>query len=410
MGGSYRPTSFLQYAGENGWRAAAITRELVEPPDCAALELASRIPTDCSIIRVPVPSFQASRRVISSIDGTIEMALQVFEAGWRRFRESPPAVVVATGPPFHNFLAAFYLSRRFRSRLVVDYRDEWTESPFSFVQTGKWDRAVETRILKHADGVLFTTQSQLDHALRSFRQLRPEKCFLLANGYEPSNEPMPSESPVGDSSRTVIAFVGTLAPHTHPGRFLDMLEALVASNPQLADRVRLRLVGRIHSTIQERLDEFSFPNMIDRVGLVPLTEAKREMAGADLLILFAGSDLVRYLPGKLFEYLAAGRPIMIFGESGEAADLVSSLSAGRRVSDARDFLAFLSDLDELEGTLGSTKIRRWLAEHRRQVLAGRLYDILEGIIGPGVSPRPSSTRRKSRARFRALPTRGQSFA
>jgi glycosyltransferase involved in cell wall biosynthesis len=386
MGGSYRPTSFLQYAGENGWRAAAITGELIEPPDRAALELASRIPKDCSIIRVPVPSLQASRRAIPSIDGTIEMALQVFETGWRRFRESPPAVVVATGPHFHNFLAAFYLSRRFRSRLVVDYRDEWTESPFSFVQTGKWDRAVETRILKHADGVLFTTQSQLGHALRSFRQLRPEKCFLLANGYESSNEPMPSESPVGDSSRTVIAFVGNLAPHTHPGQFLDMLEELVASNPQLADRVRLRLVGRIHSTIEECLDEFSFPNMIDRVGLVTLSEAKREMAGADLLILFAGSDLVRYLPGKLFEYLAAGRPIMIFGESGEAADLVSSLSAGRRISDARDFLAFLADLDELEGALGSTKIRRWLAEHGRQVLAGRLYDILEGIVGPGGVP------------------------
>jgi glycosyltransferase involved in cell wall biosynthesis len=379
-GGSYRQTSFLQYARENGWRVTAITTELGKPPDRAALELASRIPKDCSIIRVPAPSFQASRRVIPSIDGTIEMALQVFEAGWRRFRESPPAVVVATGPQFHNFLAAFYLSRRFGSRLVLDYRDEWTECPFSFVQIGKWDRAIESRILKHADGALFTTQSQLDHALRSFRQLRPEKCFLLPNGYDPSNEPMPSESPVGDSSRTVIAFVGHLAPHTHPGRFLDMLEELVASNPELADRVRLRLVGSIDPSVEERLDKFSFPNMIERVGFVPLYEAKREMAGADLLILFAGCDLVRYLPGKLFEYLAAGRPIMIFGESGEAADLVSSLSAGRRVSDARDFLDFLADLDELEGTLGGTEIRTWLAEYRRDVLVGRFYDILEGII------------------------------
>ena len=61
QGGSYRPTSFLQYARENGWRVTAITAELVKPPDRAALELASRIPKDCSIIRVPAPSFQAIR-------------------------------------------------------------------------------------------------------------------------------------------------------------------------------------------------------------------------------------------------------------------------------------------------------------------------------------------------------------
>src|SRR5262245_6278297 len=72
--GSYRPTSFLQYARENGWRVTAITAELVKPPDRAALELASRIPKDCSIIRVPAPSVQAIRRVIPSLDGRIEIA------------------------------------------------------------------------------------------------------------------------------------------------------------------------------------------------------------------------------------------------------------------------------------------------------------------------------------------------
>jgi hypothetical protein len=380
MGGSYRPTSFLQYAVENGWRAAAITRELIELPDRAALELAARIPEDVPIIRVPPPSFQASRRVIPSLDGTMEMALEVFNAGRRRFAATPPSVVVATGPPFHNFLAAFYLSRQLRSRLVVDYRDEWTECPFSFVASGPWDRAVETRILRHADGVLFTTNSQLEHALRRFSVLRSEKCYLLANGWEPSSSTSFEGRPAREPSRTVISFVGHLAPHTHPGPFLDMLEELVGQRPEVADQVRLRLVGPIHHDVRERLDRFPHPAMIEQVGLLPLSEAQREMAVADALILFAGSDLSRYLPGKLFEYLAARRPIIVYGEPGEAADLVSSLSAGRRVGGPRDFTRFLADIEEFERALGSAKIETWLAEHRRESLASRFYGILERIV------------------------------
>ena len=382
MGGSYRPTSFLQYAGENGWRAAAITRELGEPPDRAALELAARIPEDVSIIRVPSPSFQASRRVLPSLDGTMEMALQVFDAGRRRFAATPPSVVVATGPPFHNFLAALYLSRQLRSRLVVDYRDEWTESPFSFVKSGTWDRAVESRILRHADGVLFTTRSQLENALRSFSALHREKCYLLPNGWEPSSSVSIEAAPQRERSTTVIAFVGNVAPHTHPGPFLDMLEGLVGERPEVADQVRLRLVGPIHEHVRDRLNQFAYPAMIERVGMLPLSEAQREMAVADALVLFAGSDLSRYLPGKLFEYLAAKRPIIVYGEAGEAADLVSSLSVGRRVASQEDFLSFLDEIEELERAFRGREIETWLAEHRRESLAKRFYGILEDIVGP----------------------------
>jgi hypothetical protein len=159
-----------------------------------------------------------------------------------------------------------------------------------------------------------------------------------------------------------------------------MLEELVGQRPEVADQVRFRLVGRIYEGFRGRLDRFPHPTMIERVGLLPLSEAQREMDVADVLILFAGPDLARYLPGKLFEYLAARRPIIVYGEPGEAADLVSSLSAGRRVDGPQDFLRFLADVGQLERSLREAKIGSWLAEHRREALAKRFYGILERIV------------------------------
>jgi glycosyltransferase involved in cell wall biosynthesis len=179
----------------------------------------------------------------------------------------------------------------------------------------------------------------------------------------------------------VIAFVGHLAPHTNPGPFFDMLDRLVSEHPEVVDRVCFRIVGQIHEAVRKQLDRFAHPTMIERVGLLPLSEAQREMAAADALILFAGSDLSRYLPGKLFEYLAARRPIIVYGEPGEADDLVSSLSVGRRVSGTEDFVKFLEDLQDIERQLEGPQIDQWLAEHRRDALAKRFYEILERIIG-----------------------------
>jgi hypothetical protein len=386
-GGSYRPTSFLQYAAANGWQAAAITRELTESPDRAAMELATHVPNDCPVIRVPPAPFQASRRVFPTIDGTVEAALQAFDAGRRQLGAFRPSVVVATGPPFHNFLAAFYLARHFSSKLVLDYRDEWTECPFSFVRSGRWDRAVEARILKHADGVVFTTRSQLGHALDAFSSLSRSRCFIVPNGWDP---PPLGEKPIAaprerERSRILLSFVGKLASHTDPGAFLDMLERLVRSRPELAERIRLQFVGLADDGADARLARFNRPEMIERVGFVPLREAQREMEMADILLLFAGADLARYVPGKLYEYLAAGRPIMVYGEPGEASDLVTSLSAGRRVQGENDFLRFLEDLDRVETSRRGSATEAWLAEHQRSVLAGRFFAVLEHVVGDRTS-------------------------
>src|SRR5690606_33567275 len=101
-----------------------------------------------------------------------------------------PKVVIATGPPFHSFVAGVLLSRMWRVPLVLDYRDEWTECPFPFVQLGNADHFWERRVNAHADRIVLVTQSQLEHHARAFpnafANASRERMVVIPNGWEPA--------------------------------------------------------------------------------------------------------------------------------------------------------------------------------------------------------------------------------
>jgi glycosyltransferase involved in cell wall biosynthesis len=119
------------------------------------------------------------------------------------------------------------------------------------------------------------------------------------------------------------------------------------------------------------------------------------MRESSALLLFNDARFARYIPGKLYEYLAARRPVIVFGEDGESAELVRRLGAGWIVpADDADILEVV--LDRLLGNARAPgdprDIERWLERHTRERLAGDVVDLLERMVGGdqarrGVAPR-----------------------
>jgi glycosyltransferase involved in cell wall biosynthesis len=101
-----------------------------------------------------------------------------------------------------------------------------------------------------------------------------------------------------------------------------------------------------------------------------------------MLLLLSAPNLDRSLPTKLFEYLAARRPVLIFGSPGESSALIDRLGAGELCPPgsaealgnalARQHHRDLSPYDE--------NVRAWLQEHRRDVLAARAFDVVESVM------------------------------
>lgn len=328
------------------------------------------------------------------LDGGVLNALRMYEAGLQLLRADGRAgVILASGPPFHSFVAARWLARRAGCRLVLDYRDEWTESPHGFNRSDQVNRRWEARCLADADLVLFTTPSQLEHQVAAFPGLDRHKCAVVYNGWEPEDFAGRTTASAADrprGHRRAMTFVGNLGPWFEIEAFLADVVSAIGLRPELGERWSLRFVGRIHPSVRSAIDRCGSKLPIALIGEVEKREACRAMQDADVLLMPNPSRLQRYIPGKIYEYIAAGRPILVHGTGGEMQEIVESLGAGVVVPHGNS--AFLAQtLDSIEVSFRSDGARRqeWLAARTRATAARQLFGLLDGLLGIRSAPEPA---------------------
>ena len=384
-GGVFRPTSWLRYGPDNGWRVSAVTRSLTESPTDAGRQLAATIADTVKIVHATPLALAPSHRLFARVDGGLIAALEVYFAAARDFADDPPSVVIGSGPSFNMFAAAFLLARRFGAKLVLDYRDEWTDNPFTAVNAGKLDLWWERRCLAAADAVLFTTESQRLRSAAIFAGMAEGKRHVLPNGWEP--DPSRAAKPVnGDRRDTLdIAFSGGLGEHCLPGAFLRDCARVFESHAALRETVRLHFIGRRAPVADSELQAFRFADRLVLHGLQPKPYADAMIRGADALLLIATPDLARYIPGKLYEYLASDRPILIHGHPGEVTSIVSRLRAGLFVQEGK-----VADLAEAFSAFWSQPAANWSSPQRsawtksrtRERLARDLFELISDLATP----------------------------
>lgn len=388
--GVYRPLSLMRYSVEAGWQVDAFHGPVPQNQIAGGNELLVGIPGSVRRHVVATSSREPSWRLFPRIDGGYIRAIDAAQTCIRTLRERPPRVVLASGPPFCMFVAAFLVARYFGARLVLDYRDEWTECPFDFVEVGPGSRAWERRCLRTADAVVFTTESHRTHQLGAFPELSPDRAYLVPNGWEATDfGTAPGIEASGERATTItIAHIGSLAEHTPPEAFLSSVAQLMKETPAWRQRMRIQFVGNRSSNADAILKASPLADRLDVVDHVGKREANARMQSAGVLLLIAAPELERYLPGKLFDYIAARRPILVYGAPGEASKLVERLGVGRLCSPdtgGRGLAKALEELQSLDLRETHSRTEAWLQAHRRDVLAKEMFRILDGLEA-GVHP------------------------
>lgn len=381
-GGVYRPLSLVRFATKHGWRVTVHTKA-ADRQSTVGEALAARVPAEVTVHRLiqNLPRLPAA----IDVDGGLANALLVVESVLAA--PSRPRVVIATGPQFHNFVAGLLLKQLVGSKLVLDYRDEWSECPFDFVQKGRANAWWEDRCLGASDLVIFTTPSMRLHALQRFPTLDESKTCVVENGSEADDGESHERSEILEfmrtDDRTSICFLGSLGQHTDPSSFLMALNQVLERRAELRNSIRILWIG---NQDPERLAAIA---ALDRFGVsrcfgqVSQAEARLIMEHSRALLLIVNREMDRYRPGKLYSYLAARPPILVFGSSGETGQLVSELRAGVVVDNG--------DSAELEGALATMlaspdhqqdnpKRHDWVSRHTRDILAGRLFDHVDALL------------------------------
>ena len=380
-GGVYRPTALVRYGASAGWRATVITGPAPEEPSAAGNYLLRQIPDSVAIVRVP-KCYQRTAFWFPSVDDAFMHGVEGYFKAIALLDQEPPAVVMASGPPFHSFVAAYYTARRYGAPLVLEFRDEWTQTPFDFIKLGNADQRWEERCLRHADLVIFTTDSQRQHLMQFYPFLDGAKCAVVANGWEPDDfADAPFIGQRRPATPITLAYLGNLGAMASPDNFFDTLADALAANPYLRGWLKLKLVGQKRPDALAKLRAFPFPDVIELIDPIPKADACNMMCDVDGLLLLNPTGLKRYIQGKLYEYIASGTPVLVFGTGGEIGHVITELDAGPVIAenDAGILSHAIESISSWDMQAKREMRDEWLARHTREVLSGQLLELLSQL-------------------------------
>ncbi len=297
------------------------------------------------------------------------------------------SVIITTGPPHSVHLIGLKLKKKIpQLRWLADFRDPWTE-------WGMWDslnvskavrrihKRMESNVLAAADEILTITPFYV----RRFEKLAGRSVRLLTNGFDEDDF---RHITYKRSEEFIIRHVGLINERCDPRPFMRSLKSAMAEDPSFASRVRVEFIGEVHPDFKTFIAEeeifrtiTSFPGNIPHAELIPLYGS----ASLLLLILTGYKDAEGFLPGKLFEYLATGLPVLGVGPlEGDAADVLKASGAGVMVAsqDAsgiqKVLLEFFEKWNRNESTSGD---REKIDRFSRRNITGQLAEILEQQVG-----------------------------
>jgi glycosyltransferase involved in cell wall biosynthesis len=235
--------------------------------------------------------------------------------------------VLVTAPPFSAFLIGNALKRKFPSlQLISDFRDEWLRfflSTFEFQKSShirNRAESIERDTIELSDVVTCVTSSLIQELRERYVDQPAKKFVHIPNGYDP--ELFTNFGPrLHGRSKVVITYVGTVYSTTSPRCYFEALDALPES---VRSRIETRFVGRIAEDQQSLLE--SRP-AVQLIGYIPHTDALRYLEETDYLLLVLLDKT--HATGKIYEYLASGKPILAFSPAGgEVARTIEETKSG----------------------------------------------------------------------------------
>ena len=401
--GVHRTVGTVRYLGDHGYEPVVVTGpgnrvDRWSPSDPGLL---GRIPEDVEVHRLP----GAEPPGQTGLKGKARNALRVppswvpwwikgaTELGTRV--GAGVDLVIASGNPYYTADAGAEVARRLGVPWIVDLEDPWAFDEMRVHPTALHHRAElrwMRRSLRTVSAVITCAEEAAVRIRRGMPELADRPIVNVPIGFDREDFP-PAGAVARDDGAFRIVHTGTM--HTDLGLrhratarrrrllggtsvdvdiltrspvfLLAAVEALIAREPALADRIEVHLAGALTEADREVVGRHRF---VRTPGLLDHSETVALMRSADLLFLpmheLPPGRRAGLVPYKTYEYLAAERPILAAVPDGDARDMLSGVSHAT--------LCRPSDVEALAAAIAEAVAR------------GRVDRVRDGIDSPVLAP------------------------
>ena len=299
-------------------------------------------------------------------------------------KENPVDAIITSGPPHSMHLIGRGLKRALGTTWVADFRDSWSSwdvlDDLSLSERSRAKHAkLEQSIFQEADLVWGVNEMMQEE----FEGLGAPRVSELTNGYDPADFTA-SEDTWPDKFR--LSHVGTLSGYRIPSdAFCEALTELCTEIYGFAEALELTFLGDRTPELEEIWTRF--PQLKEKVKMldpIPHHQVMSAYQKSAVLLLFLNTSAYAPVnsPGKLFEYLAAQRPVLCIGDvRSMASRILHHTQAGESVEreDKAEFKAvfrkFFED-HQAKRPLQSINVE----EYSRPNLAKKAAGVLDSLL------------------------------
>jgi len=334
-GGTFRSLKFVKYLPEFGWLPTVITTNtklswaynaslLDEIPDGVKIIRASEIdPFYLHIILSKIglgKLYDIIKRKFFIPDEKIGWIPLAYLKAKKELKKHKYDLIYSTSPTISSHIIAQKLSKKTNIPWVCDFRDFWTMHPyykFSNTKRGNKEKIIEKKILDSANLVISAFNKIKFRWKEIFPEIITDKFHTIYNGFDTNfqkrHKPM--------NNKLNILYTGSFYGKYNPNIFFKALSDIYKANPDFKNYVNLKFVGNIEKEIKQQTNV-----NVEYFPFMAHDKLNEFIQNCDILLLIL--PIESQLPGKIFSYMIAQKPILAIIPNGEAKTILQKANLG----------------------------------------------------------------------------------
>jgi len=290
--------------------------------------------------------------------------------------------IVSTGPPHTTHMIALNATKNNDIPWLADFRDPWTNIDFYHqLKLTNWadkkHKQLELAVLNKANQVVTVTWSWAEDFLR----ISGKMPMVITNGYDPTD--FVNAGKLTLDKKFTITHAGSLNDDRNPHALWKALAEL-CKDESFANDLEIKFIGQVAPIAIAELTQNGLFDKLNAINNLPHNKVVEELMKSQLLLLPLNDtpNIDGVVPGKLYEYIGAKRPIVCIGKTtGDAAKIIQETNSGR-VSGFEDVETLKITLQGYYDLYKSNSLQvesKDYEKYSRKLLAGQIAEELNKI-------------------------------